>query len=122
MKRAALVVALVLVVLVAGAVAAEARVTVETTVEAFKIERRTEIDLEGLRCVEIFLTQVQVLGLYEVLKETGEPITTWAAVDAVKGLGEKTLARLSVFFDLAEEAKEKEVQAPVEHVEAGGGE
>ena len=84
------------------------RIHAENLIETFKIQRLSYISQDILHDLTLFFTNSQLAEIWDAADEAGGSVTSWDQLKGRKGLGETTLWKLYVFFDLEGSIAEEE--------------
>ena len=77
-------------------------------IETFKIDRLSYISQDVLEDLTLFFTNRQLAEIWDACDEAGGSVTSWDQLKGREGLGETTLWKLYVFFDLEGSITEEE--------------
>ena len=80
----------------------------EALIETFKIDRMSYISQDVLEDLTLFFTNRQLAEIWDAADEAGGSVTSWDQLKGREGLGETTLWKLYVFFDLEGSIEEEE--------------
>lgn len=84
------------------------RVHAENLIKTFKIQRLSYISQDILQDLTLFFTNSQLAAIWDACEEAGGSVTSWDQLKDRKGIGETTLWKLYVFFDLEGSITEEE--------------
>lgn len=79
----------------------------ERLIEEFNIERLPHIPQGLLQDLTLFFSNRQLAAIWDAAQEHGGTVTSWDQLKGREGLGETTLWKLYVFFDLQGSISEK---------------
>jgi len=84
------------------------RAKADHLIETFKIDRMSYISQDLLEDLSLFFTNRQLAEIWDAANEAGGSVTSWDQLKGREGLGETTLWKLYVFFDLEGSIEEEE--------------
>lgn len=72
----------------------------EGLIEEFQIDRQSSIPQGQLENLTLFFSNRQLAAIWDAAEAAGGAVTSWEELKGLEGLGETTLWKLYVFFNL----------------------